>query len=42
MDRALTAAGKEHKFIVYKGGDHSLEKTAWFEDAIALLIAHPL
>lgn len=35
MDRALTAAGKEHKLIVYEGGDHSLEKTAWFEDAIA-------
>ena len=42
MDRALTAAGKEHKFIVYEGGDHSLEKTAWFEDAIAWLNAHPL
>ena len=42
MDRALTAAGKEHKLIVYEGGDHSLEKTAWFEDAIAWLNAHPL
>ena len=37
-----TAAGKEHKLIVYEGGDHSLEKTAWFEDAIAWLNAHPL
>ena len=42
MDRALAAAGKEHKLIIYEGGDHSLEGTTWFEDAIAWLHAHPL
>ena len=42
MDRALTAAGKEHKLIIYPGADHSLEGTSFMEDTLAWFQAHPL
>lgn len=42
MDRALTAAGKEHKLIIYKGADHSLTGTSYISDVIDWFKAHPL
>lgn len=42
MDRALTAAGKEHKLIIYPGADHSLEGTSFMEDTLAWFQAYPL
>lgn len=42
MDQALTAAGKEHKLIVYPGADHSLKGTGFLQDIQAWFGAHPL
>ena len=42
MDRMLTAAGKEHKLIIYEGADHSLKGTSYIDDVIAWFRAHPL
>ena len=42
MDRALTAAGKEHKLIVYEGADHSLQGTNYTKDVLDWFAAHPL
>ena len=42
MDRALTAAGKEHKLIIYPGANHSLEGTSFLEDTLAWFQAYPL
>ena len=42
MDRALTAAGKEHKLIIYEGADHSLQGTSSVEDILAWFDQHPL
>ena len=42
MDRALTAAGKEHKLVIFEGADHSLKGTTYIDDVIAWFRAHPL
>lgn len=42
MDKALTAAGKEHKLIIYEGADHSLAGTSYVADVIDWFKAHPL
>ncbi len=42
MDRALAAAGKEHKLIVYEGADHSLAGTSYIQDVVNWFKAHPL
>ena len=42
MDRALTAAGQEHKLIVYEGADHSLQGTSYVKDVLDWFAAHPL
>lgn len=42
MDRALTAAGKEHKLVIFEGADHSLRGTTYIDDVIAWFRAHPL
>lgn len=42
MDRALTAAGKEHKLIVYPGADHSLKGTSRMEDIMSWFAKYPL
>lgn len=42
MDRALTAAGKEHKFVTYEGADHSLQGTGYMEEVKAFFATHPL
>lgn len=42
MDRALTAAGKEHKLVIFDGADHSLKGTTYIDDVIAWFRAHPL
>ncbi len=42
MDRALTQAGKTHKFIVYEGADHSLKGTSFVEDIMDWFSRYPL
>ena len=42
MDKALTAAGKEHKLVIYPGADHSLKGTTFVDDIMAWFQAHPL
>lgn len=42
MDKALTAAGKEHKLMIYPGADHSLKGTTFVDDIMAWFQAHPL
>lgn len=42
MDRALTAAGKEHRFVVFEGADHSLKGTTYIDDVIAWFRKYPL
>ncbi|MCF0150148.1 MAG: S9 family peptidase [Firmicutes bacterium] len=42
MVRGLKKAGKEHKFVVYPGADHSLQGTDFHKDGFAWLDAHPL
>lgn len=42
MARGLTAAGKEHKLLVYPGADHSLRGTSYTADVIDWFKKHPL
>lgn len=42
MDRALTAAGKDHKLVIFEGADHSLQGTTYIDDVIAWFRAHPM
>lgn len=42
MDRALTAAGKEHKLVIFEGADHSLQGTTYIDDVIEWFRSHPL
>lgn len=42
MVRGLTAAGKEHKLLVYEGADHSLRGTSYISDAVQWFEEHPL
>jgi len=42
MDRALTAAGKEHKLLIYPGADHSLRTAPFVDDVVAWFEQHPL
>ncbi|MGN0839143.1 MAG: alpha/beta hydrolase family protein [Pyramidobacter sp.] len=42
MDKALTAAGKDHKFITYEGADHSLKDTGAGKEALKWFAEHPL
>ena len=42
MDRALAAAGKEHKLIIYPGADHSLNGTSFIEDIVSWFAGYPL
>lgn len=42
MDRALEAAGKEHRLVVYEGADHSLKGTSFVDDIMDWFDRHPL
>lgn len=42
MERALTAAGKEHMLTIYPGADHSLKGTSLLDDVHAWFERYPL
>jgi len=42
MDRVMTAAGKEHKLVIYPGADHSLRGTTLLDDVDAWFRGYPL